>query len=97
MHKYRVMHCAQGESEIALRCSNGRIHLVRVLNTLPAVGVLLNGAKPHLGFGVLVCPVSGSVFRVIFKDINRAGPGLDVQWSMNSAQTQRPERQGAAR
>ena len=49
--------------------SAGNAYRVRALGTPPPVGVTLTGARPHLGFGLLVCAGSGQVYRVIFESI----------------------------
>jgi hypothetical protein len=81
MHKYRVWECRPDESRLALKCSQGRYHLTRVLNALPPAGATLTGATPHLGFGILLCPISGTVFRVIFESINLRAPTFDPNWN----------------
>ncbi len=70
MHTYSVVENCAGENRFGLRCQSGRFHLARALQDTPQSGVQLNGARPHLGFGVLVCPTSGAFFRVIFEYIN---------------------------
>ena len=72
MHKYCVVERWPEERQLALRCSVGHYHLTRALGVLPAVDARLEGAKPHLGFGVLKCPVSGAMFRVIFESIGNS-------------------------
>ena len=70
MHKYRVIEQWADESRLALKCSKGRYYLARALSMAPPpAGVVLEGAKPHLGFDLLLCPTSGAVFRVIFESI----------------------------
>ena len=86
MQKYRVVDCRANDFKLALKCSNGRYHLTRGLNVLPPVGSVLHGAKAHLGFGVLVCPASGAVFRVIFESINNPSPVFDAAWVPRPAQ-----------
>lgn len=72
MHKYRVVE-PQAEARLfTLRCSRGHYHVARALSLLPAVDARLEGDKPHLGFGLLVCPNSGAVYRVIFESIGIA-------------------------
>ena len=80
MHQYRVVGRLEGSNRWALKCSNGRFHLARALNGAPASGTLLRGDKPHLGFGILLCAMSGAIFRVIFESINDPAPAgrLDV-------------------
>ena len=70
MHKYRVSQRWQEESRLALWCSAGRYHLARALGPLPAANAILEGARPHLGFGTLQCTATGTVFRVIFESID---------------------------
>ncbi len=86
MQKYRVLECRVDDFKMALKCNNGRYHLTRVLNVLPPIGLVLHGAKAHLGFGVLVCPASGAVFRVIFESINNPSPVFDAEWVPKPAQ-----------
>ena len=69
MHKYRVVECWLDESRLTLQCTRGHFHVVRALSMLPVAGASLEGAKPHLGFGILLCPISGTIFRVIFESI----------------------------
>ncbi len=70
MQEYRVVECQADEGRVALQCGSGQYHLARTLNAVPAVGAQLHGAHPRLGFGILVCPGSGSVYRVIFEKVN---------------------------
>jgi hypothetical protein len=76
MHKYRVVERWAEESRLTLRCSRGQYHLARALNVMPEVEARLEGYSPHLGFGVLTCPKSGAVFRVIFESIGNASKPL---------------------
>jgi hypothetical protein len=76
MHKYRVIERWPEASLCALRCSSGRIHRARALNFLPPEAARLHGDKPHLGFGLLVCPASGAIYRLIFESINEAESAL---------------------
>ncbi len=80
MHTYSVVDNWADESHLGLRCQVGRYHLARALHDSPPLGARLNGAKPHLGFGVLVCPQSGAIFRVIFELINHADPSFGGEW-----------------
>lgn len=74
MHRYRVVE-RWDESELcALRCSAGRYHVARSLRAMPPLHATLNGTKPQLGFGLLVCAASGATFRVIFEAIDDARP-----------------------
>jgi hypothetical protein len=70
MHQYRVLECWVGDSSFSLRCNLGRFHLARALSGMPPTGVTLQGAAPHLGFGVLECTTTGSLLRVIFVSVN---------------------------
>ena len=72
MQKYRVVDIWTPERRLALRCGAGRFHLARSLGVLPNSGAVLNGDSPHLGFGLLLCPRSGTIFRVIFESISHA-------------------------
>lgn len=72
MYKYRVVELWPDENRLALRCNMGRYHLARALNALPRAEAVLHGAAPHLGFGLLQCPVKGTIFRTIFESINQA-------------------------
>lgn len=67
MHKYRVVEHWPEEKRLTLRCSRGHYHIARVLSGLPVVDATLDGARPHLGFGILNCSKSGASFRVIFE------------------------------
>ena len=80
MHVYSVVENWAGESRLGLRCQVGRYHLARALHDLPPPGARLNGARPHLGFGLLVCPKSGAFFRVIFEFINHADLSFGAAW-----------------
>jgi len=44
--------------------------MARALSVLPVVNAALEGARPRLGFGILLCPQSGSIYRVIFESID---------------------------
>jgi hypothetical protein len=70
MHRYQVVERWPEEDRCALRCSRGRLHLVRALKLIPPVGTTLFGDKPHLGFGMLECARSATIYRVIFESIN---------------------------
>ena len=70
MHEYTVAQRSLDDGRLALVCNLGRCHLTRSLCTLPRVGALLSGAKPHLGFGLLLCVSSGDIFPVVFELIN---------------------------
>ena len=72
MHNYRVVGLWAEEQRLALRCSAGRYHLTRALGLLPEAGAALDGDSPHLGFGLLLCPKSGTSFRVVFESIGQA-------------------------
>jgi len=75
MHKYRVIERWAEESRMTLRCSRGHYHMARALSVLPDVEARLEGYRPHLGFGILHCPTSGEVFRMIFESVgNSAKP-----------------------
>ncbi len=91
MHKYRVVQCDAGERRLALQCGSGRFHVTRALNALPAPGAILNGDKPHLGFGILLCPKSGAVFRVIFESIDNADLAVASGWAQPAT---RPQQHG---
>jgi len=80
MHTYSVVENWTGDGRLGLRCQVGRYHLARALHASPPPGLRLNGARPHLGFGVLLCPKSGAFFRVIFERINRADLSFDAEW-----------------
>ena len=60
--------------------------MARALNSLPPVDAVLNGDKPHLGFGILVCTASSAMFRVIFESINEGALAL----SAHRTPSQRP-------
>jgi hypothetical protein len=70
MHEYRVVQRSLDDNRIALVCNMGRYHLTRTLRALPLVGAMLSGAKPHMGFGLLLCLGSGDIFPVVFELIN---------------------------
>jgi hypothetical protein len=70
MHEYRVVERWADKSVCVLRCHTGRYHVARMLNVMPAAETALHGDKPHLGFDILLCVVSGAVFRVIFESID---------------------------
>lgn len=72
MQKYRVVDIWTQERRLALRCSAGRFHLARALGVLPNAGAVLDGDSPQLGFGILLCPRSRTIFRVIFESISHA-------------------------
>lgn len=79
MHKYSVVEHWSDGSRIELRCQTGRYHVVRVLSGTPAANATLFGDKPHLGFGLLACSLSGRIFRVIFESISHAGLSFGSQ------------------
>jgi len=72
MHKYCVVERWAAESLLTLQCGAGHYHLTRALRLLPETETRLEGDRPQLGFGLLRCPVSGVVFRVIFESIGHA-------------------------
>lgn len=74
MQTYQVVERWANETRFALRCGRGKFHVTRALNNLPTTGATLHGARPELGLGILVCPVSGAIFRVIFESINQIDP-----------------------
>ena len=69
MYKYRVVERWVEQSRLVLRCSKGRYYVARALSLATPPGAVLEGAKPHLGFDLLLCPQSGAIFRVIFESI----------------------------
>lgn len=70
MHRYRIIERWTEENRVALRCQTGRYHVARALNGVPLAEVSLKGDRPHLGFGILLCTSSGTMFRMIFESIN---------------------------
>lgn len=78
MHKYRVVHWVEGEARVALRDGNGRFHVARALKASPPMRAVLKGARPHLGFGLLMCEQTGENFRLIFERINDLSLVLDA-------------------
>jgi len=79
MHKYRVVHRTDGDEFVALRDGSGRFHVARSLKEKPPMRALLHGARPHLGFGMLLCLESGEMYRVIFERINEITNELDAR------------------
>ncbi len=79
MHKYRVVHRTDDDEFVALRDGSGRYHVARPLKAKPPLRALLQGDKPHLGFGMLLCTQSGQVFRMIFERINDVANELDAR------------------
>lgn len=69
MHQYRVLEIQSAENLLTLQCSAGHHHLIGALNHVPPVGATLDGGKPHLGFGILACPRSQLIYRVIFERV----------------------------
>lgn len=94
MYSYRVVERWAAENRLALRCSRGRYHLTRALNSLPADGISLRGDQPHLGFGILHCEQTGAAFRVIFESINH--PNRSCASSAAGHTSSPPSRHGAA-
>ncbi len=89
-HKYNVIGRWVENSRLELRCSRGQYHVARGLSALPDANATLQGDKPHLGFGILICPKSGAIFRVIFESIsNSARP--PVPKSLPGAASQRQD------
>jgi hypothetical protein len=74
MHKYKVIQSRECEKWLALLGSDGRYHVARALSTAPPIGAVLDGTRPHMGFGMLLCPQSGHTYRVMFETINEALP-----------------------
>jgi len=70
MHEYRVAQRSLDDGRLALVCNMGRCHLTRSLSEPPLVGAMLCGARPHLGFGLLLCVSSGDIFPVVFELID---------------------------
>ena len=68
MFKYRVIQASDHE-HLVLEDTVGQIYLVRALGPPPQIGSRLDGARPHLGFGLLMCNMSGQVYRVMFESI----------------------------
>ena len=81
MYRYHVVERRADQNRLALRCHMGRYHVARALNVMPSEAVALNGDKPHLGFGILLCAASGTVFRVIFESINHAQLSWAPGWA----------------
>ena len=69
MYKYRVVRGEVDEGLVVLQDYRGQTYLVRPLSLAPPHGAKLDGARPHLGFGILVCSLSGQMYRVIFEEI----------------------------
>ncbi len=67
MFKYRVTQIAEGLHHFMLEDNASQVYLVRALGSPPPIGARLNGARPHLGFGLLECSASAQVYRVIFE------------------------------
>lgn len=74
MHRYRVVGLSAEDGKCVIRSSTNRYHLVRSLGRRLGLNMVLLGDPPHLGFGILVCEVSGAIFRVIFDSINDPEP-----------------------
>ncbi|WP_425258913.1 hypothetical protein ACPOLB_25745 [Rubrivivax sp. RP6-9] len=74
MHKYKVIQSRECEKWLALLGSGGCYHIARALSRAPPIGAVLDGTRPHLGFGMLMCPRSGHTYRVMFETINEALP-----------------------
>ena len=72
MHNYRVVERWVVDSRVALQCHMGRYHVALALNGMPPAAGTLHGQKPHSGFIVLLCTISGAMFRMIFESINQA-------------------------
>jgi hypothetical protein len=70
MHEYRVVERWTEEGLCVLRCTSGRYHVAQALNFMPPEEAPLHGDKPRLGFSILVCPASGTIFRLIFESVN---------------------------
>ncbi len=66
MHRYRVVEMCSETGLCWFRCSSGRFHVARALDSMPPEKALLHGFKPGFGLRILVCPSSGAVFRMIF-------------------------------
>ena len=96
MHKYRVIECKADESRLALQCGSGRFHVTRALNALPAPGSILNGDKPHLGFGLLLCSRSGALYRVIFESIDNTDLTAVPSWIQATSRAPQDFRRGAS-
>lgn len=72
MHRYHVVERWVDDSRVALQCHMGRYHVALALNGMPPAAGNLHGQKPHPGFVVLLCAISGTMFRMIFESINQA-------------------------
>jgi hypothetical protein len=90
MHRYRVVERWPERGFCAFRCSRGHYHLARTLNVTPEQDASLRGDKPHLGFGILVCAVSGAIFRVIFESINDTNLAAGASWTPSEPPTPKP-------
>ena len=87
MHEYRVVERWADKGLCALQCSTGRYHVARALKVMPPVDVSLSGDKPRLGFGILLCTASGSIFRVIFESINDTQLAPGFSWTPSEPPT----------
>ena len=70
MHHYRVSENRTEDNRLALRDSQGRCHIARAMNDMPASGTDLQGSVPGLGFRVLTCRRTDRAFKVIFEKID---------------------------
>lgn len=86
MFVYHVRQGSDGLERILLQDNAGQLYLARTLGAPPPLGARLDGARPHLGFGILVCKVSGQAHRVIFEAMG--GPAAvmpSVPWRAGAA------------
>ena len=67
MVEFCVTQDEDGDDRLLLQDNAGQFYRVRALGLTPPVGARLHGARPRLGFGLLMCSVSGQMFRVIYE------------------------------
>jgi hypothetical protein len=72
MHEYEVVERSLADSRLTLRGTDGRYHQTKALNLLPPMGAVLLGARPHLGFAILLSTQTGNVFPVVFESVRQA-------------------------
>jgi hypothetical protein len=71
MNEYEVVGSRPAQGRLTLLGTDGQYHQIRALSQLPPVGAVLVGARPHLGFGILLSTQTGNICPVIFEKVNQ--------------------------
>jgi hypothetical protein len=78
MAQYLVLDMNAGQRLVALRDQCSCYHVARVTAELPPIHGQLDGAKPAVGFNLMVAQCSSQVYRMIFELVN-CGHGVALE------------------